>query len=334
MKHFWLTLILTLSFVASEAQVRTKIRIFGLGSSFMEDLLTRVPELTGTMQDDIDLNYLLLWGAGIEEHLERINLDDTKYILYHYDNEQQCWQTDTVRFSEVIDQEKWDIILLQQSSQYSGFFEKTRPKLSKLLKVLKKHHPQAEYYWHLSWPYAKNSDHPSFSMYDNSQDKMYFDIVNTGSKIIRETFYEDFAGYIPTGPVIQKLRQSTLDSVNDFCRDGYHINLTIGRYATACTFYESVLAARLHQNILELTEMQNDTTYTADDYAFIRQTVYNVVHNDSLVWGEIEADRIYKACYYDVGGRPIYEPGQTGFQVARYFLVSGKTSSKKFIRKP
>lgn len=332
MKQNWLMMILTLTFAVSEAQDR--IHIFGLGSSFMEDMIARVPELTSTYQDRIDLNYLLLWGAGIDEHLELIDQDDKKYVLYHYNNEKRCWQTDSVRFSEVIDTEKWDAILLQQSSQYSGFFDKTRIKLSKLLKVLKAHHPQAKYYWHLSWSYSKDSDHPSFSMYDNSQDKMYFNIVKTGSQIIRETFHDDFAGYIPTGPVIQELRQSTLDPVNDFCRDGYHLSLTIGRYATACTFYESVLASRLHRSILETNETPEDSLHTPEDYDFIRQTVYNVVHNDSLVWGEIESDRIYKTNYYDASGRPIYEPGKTGFQVARYYHVSGKTSSEKIFRKP
>lgn len=315
--------------VASHA---AKTHILGLGNSFTRDMLVRVPDILGADTALFDLSYLCIWGGSLHDQLDYIEQDCPDYLFFHYDNGAAQWQEDTVRFSQVIDSQRWDIFLLQQSSQYSGEFNTIRNDLSHLLQVLDAHHPDAQRYWHLTWAFANGSTHPGFPKYDCSQLRMYYAIVDAASEVLLKTFHDDFAGFIPTGTLIQTLRDSYLCDDSEFCRDTYHLDVTLGRYAASCMFYEKVLAPRLRKSILTAKGVPpEDSIHTAQDYAFVRQMAYDIAHCDSLVWGHLLHDRVYRTSYYDVLGRPLTDRSFRQPSIARYFHVSGRKSEERFI---
>lgn len=326
-----------LSYSVTSAQVQTtpKLHILGLGSSFMEDMLYRVPELFPADTASIDLNFLYISGGSLGDHWKLISSDLPAYKFLHYDNTSASWCTDTLAFSDVIHRHEWDIIILQQSAQFSGQYNTIPQYLNKVLPWLETRFPHAQFFWHLSWAFASDSDHPSFSFYNSNQNVMYRRIVNTAYRIMEEDYKGHFSGLIPTGIVIQTLRDSTdIITTHDYTRDGYHLDLGIGRYAAAATFYEAVLSDRLHHSLLDDdTLLAEDPTITSTERDLIRQICFDVVHNDSLILNLLADDIIYKSLYYDIFGKQLgRSPGRSPY-VRQDFYVSGRTNSRVIIQK-
>jgi hypothetical protein len=89
--------------------------------------------------------------------------------------------------------------------------------------------------FHFTWAYSKDSDHDGFKNYGNNQMKMYESIVNAVKQADKEIGFDII---IPCGTAIQNGRTSSLGDT--FNRDGYHLQLTYGRYTAACTWFEAV----------------------------------------------------------------------------------------------
>lgn len=311
-----------------------KLNILGLGNSFTEDLLYRVPELFPDDTSSINLNYLYINGGSLDDHWNLINSDAPDYRFYHYDNTTSRWERDTIAFSQAIHREKWDIFILQQSSQYSGKYPTIHKRLNDVLSWLEKAFPQAEFYWHTTWAYAKDCNHPGYSLYEGNQQYMYRKIVESGYNIMEKDFEGHFDGLIPTGIVIQTLRDSTdIVTDRDFTRDGYHLDLGVGRYAAACTFFESVLASHLQHSLSDyVTLPANDSTLTAEEADIVRKTCQDVVHNDSLFIQLFADDIVYRSLYYDINGKLLGSaPGRNPYVQHKYY-VSGRKEGSLIIR--
>lgn len=319
----------------AQVQATPKLHILGLGSSFMEDMLYRVPELFPHDTASIDLNFLYISGGSIGDHWKLISSDRPSYKFFHYDNASASWCAETLAFSDVILRYKWDIIILQQCAQLSGQYNTIPHDLNKVLPWLENRFPQALFFWHLSWAFASDSDHPGFSNYDNNQDVMFRKIVNTGYQIMEKDFTGRFAGIIPTGIVIQTLRDSTdIITSRDYTRDGFHLDLGIGRYAAAATFYEAVLSNRLHHSLLDDDiQMAEDPDITTTERDLILQTCYDVVHNDSLIMNLLANDFVYKSLFYNIYGNQLDLSPEPRPYVQQDFYVSGRTNARVIIQK-
>lgn len=333
LKSLLLLLLLSMSQMWS-VRAQQKIHILGLGSSFMEDMLYRVPELFPDDTASIDLNFLYISGGSLDDHWKRINSNQSDYTFFHYDNGASVWAADTLSFSQVIGLKEWDLFILQQSAQYAGKYPTIRKRLDDVLSCLEKAFPQAQFYWHTTWAFAKDSDHPGFSFYDNDQQYMYHKIIESGYRILEEDYKGRFAGIIPTGIVIQTLRDSTdIVTERDFTRDGYHLDLGIGRYAAACTFHEAVLVPRLHHSQPGSEDIPaNDSTQNDANAEVIRKICQDIVHNDSLILQLLADDIIYKSLFYHIDGKLLGNaPGRNPY-VRSDFYVSGRKESTIIIR--
>jgi hypothetical protein len=87
----------------------------------------------------------------------------------------------------------------------------------------------------MTWAYAQNSTHAGFANYGRDQSRMYRAIVDAVGRVA-ETAGMDIV--IPTGKAIQNARSSQLGDT--LCRDGYHLDLTVGRFVAACTWYATL----------------------------------------------------------------------------------------------
>lgn len=97
--------------------------------------------------------------------------------------------------------------------------------------------------WHMTWAYAKDSEHEAFANYGQNQGTMYEMIVKTVQKKILPT--NVFSTVIPSGTAIQNARTSFLgDSLN---RDGFHLSIPLGRYVAGLTLVTAVTGADISQ---------------------------------------------------------------------------------------
>ena len=105
-----------------------------------------------------------------------------------------------------------------------------------------------ELYYVLSQAYADLSKLPVSTSMFSTQLQMYGIISAQGEKVQQEGL---FKGIIATGTTIQNLRTSSLNTSTDLTRDGFHLDYGLGRYAAACTVYETLISPRFDNAYLD-----------------------------------------------------------------------------------
>ena len=107
---------------------------------------------------------------------------------------------------------------------------------------------------------------------------MYDAICATAAEAKKES---EIDVVIPSGITIQKLRSTQINNPPlDLTRDGYHLDLGAGRYAAACTWFESLIAPIYHTSCIGNTLRSNSGNVpVTDDIAPIcQQAAYDAVN--------------------------------------------------------
>ncbi len=213
--------------------VPKSISILSVGNSFSVDAMKNhlYPMLEEAGCTDIRLGILYIGGASIDTHYDNVRLDRAKYD--YYENVNGEWViTPGYKASTAFALTDWDIVTLQQASPDSG-----RPisyeNLGATIDLIRPQIGDAKLYWHMTWAYQQDSDHPSFPNYNKDQMRMYRGIVDATKR--RIVGNENFVGYFPCGTSIQNLRTSSLGDT--LTADGYHLKDTYGDYTASLTWF-------------------------------------------------------------------------------------------------
>lgn len=213
------------------------VKILSIGNSFSEDAHKYIKEIADNANVETKVVNLMIGGCSLERHAKNINenLKDYHYQLY-------CQYTgEVVTCESVISEDNWDIVTIQQVSNFSGKFDTFEPYIATVLDFVKKHLPNAEIYLQKTWAYEIDSTHPAFELYNKSQEQMYNDIVNTYDMCSKKYNLP----VIPTGDVIQTLRSIPFfdykNGGTSLNRDGFHLSLDYGRYAASAAWCETLL---------------------------------------------------------------------------------------------
>lgn len=212
-------------------------KILAIGNSFSEDATYYLKKIADSAGIDLKVVNLYIGGCSLELHDQNIACDAPDY-------EEMLNGAPTgrkVSIRQALESDRWDVVTVQQVSSFSGIPESYEPFGARVLDYVKAYAPQAKIYFHATWAYEIDSDHPAFSSYQGSQTKMYEAICQAASQ---------FASchqlpVIPSGSVIQKLRETPcFDYPNrgpSLCRDGFHMSMDYGRYAVALCWYEMLV---------------------------------------------------------------------------------------------
>lgn len=245
MKHFFLILAFFLVATAGGYSQQT-IKILAIGNSFSEDAVEDyLDDLARAAGVNVIIGNAVIGGCPLQKHWNNAAGDSANYS-YRFINE-KGEKTVTARRSllSCITDEDWDYITLQQHSGSAGRIETYFPYLTRLVGYIKGHatNPRVKLAFHQTWAYAQDSKHAMFPYYGKDQNVMYRAIVET----VRDAAAR--AGItlvIPTGTAIQNARLNM--HRDDFCRDGYHLDKTIGRYTAACAWFEALLGKTVAGN--------------------------------------------------------------------------------------
>lgn len=240
------TALLLLIFFCLSASAQDKIlKVLAIGNSFSEDGIENyLYDLAKADGKKIIIGNMYIGGASVELHVKNSREDKTAYAYRKIGLDGEKVATKDVSISKAIADEEWDYISLQQASPFSGQYDvimNDLPELIKYVNSLKKPHTKLLY--HQTWAYQHDSDHKGFANYDNSQSKMYTAIANTTKRISK---IKDFDMVIPAGTAIQNARTSSQGDT--YTRDGYHLELTYGRFTAACTWYEKLFGIDVRKN--------------------------------------------------------------------------------------
>jgi hypothetical protein len=244
------------------------IKILAIGNSFSEDALEYfLYDLAKAGGHKIIIGNLYIGGAELALHLKNASENKDAYSYRKIGEDGKKVVRPKMSIASALADERWDYISFQQVSSKSGLYQTYTEPLPALVNYVKEkvQNPDTRYILHQTWAYAQTSTHKGFANYGNSQKKMYSAIVKTTKKI-NKAYHFDML--IPSGTAIQNARTSFVgDHMN---RDGYHLNLILGRYTASCTWYEknfneSVIGNTFHPEKLSNyeTDMAQNAAHTA-----------------------------------------------------------------------
>ena len=209
------------------------VKVLAIGNSFSMDAIEQnLFEIAAADGVDMIIANLYVPGCDIDTHLRNIAGDLPAYDYRKIEGDGVLRSYPKTRRSEVIAQEDWDYVSVQQVSGKSGIYE-TYSGLKTLVDWVREQVPGAKLIFHQTWAYSQISKHGDFPKYDCDQMKMYQAIMEASSKACKDV---GISIIVPSGTAIQMARATALGP--DLTRDGYHLDLYIGRYIAAASWYE------------------------------------------------------------------------------------------------
>lgn len=225
------------------------LRILGVGNSFTDDGMMLLPDiLREAGAGRVVLGRLYYPGCSLEQHC-RFYADDAPCYVYSKSIGGGAWRTVDERSTLVraLTDERWDIVVLQQASHFSGRYASYEPWLERLAAVVWSHNanPDLELAWQMTWAYASDSDHDGFAAYGRDRQRMYRAILDAVRRMRRDS---GITLLVPTGTAVEGAR-GCVASPRELTRDGYHLDLGVGRYVAACKWYEALVAPRTGRSV-------------------------------------------------------------------------------------
>jgi len=224
--------------IITEPTRKDTIRLLTIGNSFSQDGVEQyLYELAKEVGVHMIIGNAYKGGQSLEQHWTDLTQE---HDVYEYRKVVNGVRTNTTHalLPPIITDEQWDFISFQQASHYSGLTTTYEPFLSQLIQYTDsiKTGQDVRYGWHMTWAYAKDSNHSGFANYSRKQDVMY-DSIRYAVQWT-QIMHPEFSFNVPCGTAIQNARTTYLgDNMN---RDGYHLDLKIGRYTAACTWLETL----------------------------------------------------------------------------------------------
>ena len=217
-----------------------QFKVLCIGNSFSIDAVEQnLVQLADERGIAMVVGNLYIGGCSLEQHATNIRKDSAAYSYRHMcknaSGEFERVVTEGVSIMQALLSDDWDVVTMQQASHYSGQWSTYEPFLSELLDSVRLHIlPKTKIYWYMTWAYQQDARHPAFvPNYNGSQAYMYDEIVGCNRQVLKR---HAFDGFIPGGVLVQQGRQTKLGDA--FCRDGYHLSFTYGRYMMACLWLE------------------------------------------------------------------------------------------------
>ena len=218
------------------AQQKT-VRILAIGNSFSQDAVEQyLHELAEAEGISTIIGNMFIGGCSLERHVKNARDNAPAYAYRKIGTDGKKREKGKMSLETVLADEDWDYVSLQQASPFSGMYETYEASLPELIEYVKARLPKkTKLMLHQTWAYASTSRHSGFKNYNCNQLTMYHAIADAVKKAAKANKIKIV---IPSGTAIQNARTSFIgDHLN---RDGYHLDVKIGRYTAACTWFERI----------------------------------------------------------------------------------------------
>ena len=218
------------------AQQKT-VRILAIGNSFSQDAVEQyLHELAEAEGIATIIGNMFIGGCSLERHVKNARDNAPAYAYRKIGTDGKKREKGKMSLETVLADEDWDYVSLQQASPFSGMYETYEASLPELIEYVKARLPKkTKLMLHQTWAYASTSRHSGFKNYNCNQLTMYQAIADAVKKAAKANKIKIV---IPSGTAIQNARTSFIgDHLN---RDGYHLDVKIGRYTAACTWFERI----------------------------------------------------------------------------------------------
>lgn len=219
------------------------IKILAIGNSFSSDTTAYLHAIAESAGVETKVGNLYIGGCPLVKHWENIESGAEAYA--YLENGEPTGRM--VSINNMLAEDDWDFVTLQQASYHSGMPETFYPYITQVSGFVREKCPRAEQMINETWAYDTDSKHAHFPNYQKSQPAMYHLLKNAYSEAAKKLGLR----VIPVGDVIQELRKSPLFQKEhvgySLTRDGFHLSLTYGRYAAAATWFEKLTGVSVYE---------------------------------------------------------------------------------------
>lgn len=242
-------------------------RILAIGNSFSEDAIENYfYNLATAGGHNVIIGNMYIGGSGLSLHWENASEGKPDYQFRKIERNGIMNRMDNWSIYQALTSENWDYVSFQEVSQLSGLMEGYEEYLPQLVDFANRFatNPDMKIIFHQTWAYAEDSNHEGFYNYNRDQLQMYNAIVDAVNKTNEKGFIDLV---VPSGTAIQNGRTSYLG--DKFTRDGYHLDLGVGRFTAASTWYEAIFGGILEnpfypENLLRYdAELAKQAAYDA-----------------------------------------------------------------------
>ncbi|MBP3711617.1 MAG: DUF4886 domain-containing protein [Bacteroidaceae bacterium] len=214
------------------------VRVLAIGNSFSQDAVEQyLWELANEAGVKMIIGNAYRGGQGFQSHWIDVSQANNTFEYRKVVNGRRT-NKPHMALADIIADEPWQFITFQQVSQESGLTATFEPYLTYLIQYTQSQqtNPYATYGYHQTWAYSHDSTHGGFANYGNRQEVMY-DSICAAVRHALQT-HPELSFVVPSGTAIQNARTTYLgDNMN---RDGYHLDLKMGRYTAACAWLEAI----------------------------------------------------------------------------------------------
>ena len=239
------------------------MNVLAIGNSFSQDAFKYLHNVARCSGDSLTTVNLYIGGCSLSKHYKNMLADAKDYIM-EFNGSLTGFK---VSLKEALLNREWDYISLQQSSNFSPYFESYQPYLDELAAYVRKHAPKAKIVIHQTWAYEQGSARLCDELGYSDHKDMFADIKVAYAKAA-EAISADLT--IPSGEVFQNLLKYGIEKVH---RDTFHAGLGIGRYALALTWYAMLSGKDITDN--DFSDF--DEEITKSDIEIIKKAVTETV---------------------------------------------------------
>lgn len=226
-----------------------KLDVLFIGNSFSIDTSTELPSILASLNiQNVNVYVLYKGGCSLKEHYQYYKTDKPAYDFYLFNSKGETLLEKGTTIKNVMKRYEYDIVVFQQYSLLSGDYASYEPYLGRLIQAYKLNalSPRTTFAFNETWAYS--SKHKNIKQYQTPEN-MWRQICISTRKMKEESGIDVI---IPCGTAVQNARAvPMLKTEKELTRDNQHLDLCMGRYLAACTFFESIIAPCLGRSIRE-----------------------------------------------------------------------------------
>lgn len=235
------------------------LRILHISNSYGGNLLGYIKDILKAANVDVSkiLIERLVYSGGSFMNWVEVN-NDNNPDMYSYYKEAGDLNTnmdgleggekDGSKFRKLLEENQWDLIVLNQASQYAPYYEEWDSNgpggwLPELLSVIRNYQPKVPIGFLLIHSWAENHNRNT----EHWSSTQRWENIKDGAMWLGSTYDIDFI--IPYGTAIQNLRLSEYNNTSELTRDGTHLASGLAQYTAGCCYFETVLSPRYKKSI-------------------------------------------------------------------------------------
>lgn len=235
------------------------LRILHISNSYGENLLHHIDGLLKAANTDVSTVLIerLVYSGGSFKNWYDVFRDKNPEMYWYFkmtgglNINIDGWEGaihDGTKFRAVLEENKWDLILLNQASRYApdyGNWDSTGDGgyLPKLLEVIRKYQPEATVGFLLIHSYAGN--YSGNTQHWSTAER--WERIRKGVEWIKNAYNIDFV--VPYGTAIENLRLTAYNNIYDLTGDGIHLAGGLAQYTAGCCYFERVFSPRFHVSV-------------------------------------------------------------------------------------